>query len=870
MTLATGTRLGPYEILTLLGAGGMGEVYRARDTRLDRPVAIKVLPEDLASDDVRRERFEREARAVSGLNHPNICTLHDVGQQGGIHYLVMEYLEGEGLGERLSRGPLPMAEALRAGRQIADALDKAHRQGVVHRDLKAANIMLTRGGIKLLDFGLAKFRDEAQLSPLSDLTQDGSKALTSHGTIVGTLEYMAPEQLEGRDSGASADIFSLGVLLYEMVTGQRPFRGESAASVIAAIMDRDPVPMRELRPSIPRALDHVVMRCLRKLPEERWQSAADIMRELEWVEELSASGDSISPETGGLAGRATARHRLVGLWPVMVGVLIALAGLALTLNREAVLPEARLEISTPAAVDASMFAISPDGRKVVFVGQTDGGPILFLRLIESTVAEALSGTSGAAFPFWSPDGQAVAFFADGQLRRINLETRLVQSLAPAPLARGGSWSGDTILYVPNPNGPFFRIAASGGTPEPLDVRDQAANHFWPVFLPDGRHFLYSVTGGGVWVGDTGTDAARQLLDATHSSAVYAPTGHLLFVRQETLLAQEFDLDRRELGETPPFPVAEQVSSPAGHASVSVSAAGTILYRRGEAERRLVRLNRQGVRTAQTEPLAAWQTMALSPDGRRVSTGGADIRVLELGTNREERLTSDPSSEWMSVWSPDGRRLAFASDRMGRYGIYLIASSGQDTPTLLVDRGLPTDWSRDGRYLLYRSSADTATGDDIWAVEVDPPGMPFVVVQTEASERDAQFSPDGRWIAYESNRTGQYEVYVQLFMQPDRVEPVSIGGGVQPRWGPEGSELFYIALNGDMMSVPIDLPDSGEGEIGIGIGEPVPLFRTRIVAVVQQFRQQYAVFPDGQEFLMSVLPDENDMPPLTVIMNWPGR
>lgn len=863
MTLATGTRLGPYEILTLLGAGGMGEVYRARDTRLERSVAIKVLPEDLASDEVRRERFEREARAVSGLNHPNICTLHDVGQQGGIHYLVMEYLEGECLAERLARGPLPMAEALRAGRQIADALDKAHRQGVVHRDLKAANIMLTRGGIKLLDFGLAKFRDETKLSPLSDLTQDGSRALTSHGTIVGTLEYMAPEQLEGRDSGASADIFSLGVLLYEMATGQRPFRGESAASVIAAIMDRDPVPVRDLQPSVPGALDHIVARCLRKAPEERWQSAADIMRELEWVAELGSSKDAgVSPPA------PTPNRRLAGVWPVVLGFLIAVAGLTFALIREAVQPEARLEISTPAAVDASMFAISPDGREVAFVGQTDGGPVLFLRLIESTVAEALPGTSGAAFPFWAPDSQAVAFFADGQLRRINLETRLVQSLGAAPLARGGTWSGDTILYVPNPNGPFFRIAASGGTPESLDVNDQAANHFWPVFLPDGRHFLYYVTGGGVWVGDTGADPARPLLDATHSSAVYAPTGHLLFVRQETLLAQEFDAVRLRLDETPPFPVAEQVSSPGGHASVAVSAAGTILYRRGEAERRLVRLNRQGVRIAQTEPLAAWQTMALSPDGRRVSTGGADIRVVELGTNREERLTSEPSSEWMSVWSPDGRRLAFSSDRIGRYGIYVMASSGQDTPTLLVDRGLPTDWSGDGRYLLYRSSADTITGDDIWAVEVNPPGEPFVVVQTEATERDAQFSPDGRWIAYESNRTGQFEVYVQRFLEPDRVEPVSIGGGVQPRWGPGGDELFYIALNGDLTSVPIELPASGEGEIGIG--EPVPLFRTRIVAVVQQFRQQYAVFPDGQEFLMSVLPDENDMPPLTVIMNWPGR
>lgn len=861
MALETGTRLGPYEITAMLGVGGMGEVYRARDTRLDRSVAIKVLPEDLAADSVRRERFEREAKAVSGLSHPHICTLHDVGEQDGIHYLVMEYVEGEGLDHRLSKGPLPIREALRAGRQIADALDKAHRQGVVHRDLKPGNIILTSSGIKLLDFGLAKLRDsDAALTPLSELTEDGSKALTSHGTIMGTLDHMAPEQLEGRDAGPAADIFALGVLIYEMITGRSPFRRDTSAAVIAAIMDHDPEPMASHDPSVPRALDHIVRRCLSKSPEDRWQSAADVAQELDWAAEVVGEREEERVQT-----RVKTRGTFAGLYPLTLVVLIAAVAIVFALTRDRGGPEARLEISTPAAADSSMLAVSPDGLSVAFVANPESDSVLFVRSLDSTAAEVLPGTAGASFPFWSPDSQAIGFFADGQLKRINLGSRLVQTLAPAPLARGGSWSGDTILYVPNPNGPVFRLAASGlGAPEPLELQDQAGNHYWPFFLPDGRHFLYYVTGSGVWIGDVGGDAPRRILDSSHSSAVYSPSGHLIYVRQNTLMAHAFDAGSLKLaGE--PFPIAEQASSPGGHAAVSVSASGTIVYRSGEGRRRLVRFNRRGESSGPTEYPSAAQTMALSPDGRRVTTGGGDVWVLELGTNREERVTSDPSADWMSVWSPDGRRLAFASDRLGHYGIYTIASSGPAEAELLVDRGLPTDWSRDGRYLLFRSSADTATGDDIWALPMDPPGMPFVVVQSEATERDAQFSPDGGWIAYESNRSGQFEIYVQRFMSPGRVETVSVGGGAQPRWGPRGDELFYIALNGDLMSVRVGLPDSAEGDATIG--DPAPLFRTRIVSVVQQFRQQYAVFPDGDEFLMSLLPEDRDMPPITVILNW---
>jgi serine/threonine protein kinase/Tol biopolymer transport system component len=872
MALPGGTRLGPYEITSLLGAGGMGEVYRARDTRLDRSVAVKVLPEQFAKDEVRRERFEREARAVSGLNHPHICTLHDVGEQDGIHYLVMEHVEGEGLDRRLARGALPIREALGAARQIADALDKAHRQGVVHRDLKPGNIVLTGSGIKLLDFGLAKLKDAGGVlasasdptrsyPTSSDRTQDGAGMLTVHGSIVGTLDYMAPEQLEGKDAGVGSDIFALGVLVYEMVTGSRPFRGDSSAQLIAAIMEKEPPAISDKNPAAPPALDHIVRRCLAKSPEARWQNAGDLMRELAWVEEILSEGVPAPP--GSPRGRRS--HRSAWLQSALVGV-VAGAGLAFFLTRPAAPPEYRLEISTPVTVDGSMLAVSPDGRHVAFVANTENGAALFLRALSSTSAELLGGTEGAAFPFWSPDSQAIGFFANGQLVRINLASGLVQSLAAAPLARGGTWSGDTILYVPNPNGPVYRIPATGGTPVSLQLDDQAGNHYWPVFLPDGRHFLYFVTGSGVWVGDLDGSPPRRLLDENHSSAVWSPSGHLLFVRQGTLMAQAFDEGSLALRGNP-FPLAEQVPSPAGHAAVSVAGAGPVVFRSGEAPRSLVRLDRQGASIGQTGRLSAAQTMSLSPDGLRVATGGADIWVLELGTSRQERVTSDPGADWMSIWSPDGRELAFASDRLGRFGIYLTASGGAGAAELLVERGLPTDWSRDGGFLLYRSSADPVTGDDIWAMPMDPPGSPFAVVQTGATERDAQFSPDGRWIAYESDRTGQFEIYLQRFPSPDRVETVSIGGGAQPRWNPQGNELFYIALDGSLMSVPMALPAAADGPMEIG--QPRALFRTRIVSVVQQFRQQYSVFPDGQQFLMSVLPENQDMPPITVILNWAG-
>lgn len=861
MSLATGTRLGPYEITARLGAGGMGEVYRARDVRLDRTVAVKVLPEDLARDDVRLERFEREAKAVSTLNHPYICTLHDVGEQDGIHYLVMEYVEGEGLDDRLRRGRLPMQEALRASRQIADALDKAHHHGIIHRDLKPGNIILTESGIKLLDFGLAKLAagDEG-VAPLSDLTQGGSSELTAHGSIVGTLEHMAPEQLEGKTTGVPADIFALGTLIYEMVTGVGPFRRDSTANVIAAILDHEPPSMSTVEPATPEELDHIVWRCLRKTPEERWQDAGDVMRELEWVEELGTRKDS-----GPSAQGTGKRPRSIGALALGVVAVIVIAAAVFLMTRAPQGVEMRLEISTPATVDAGMLAVSPDGRAVVFVANTETGSRLLLRPLSSISAEALSGTEGAEFPFWSSDSQAIGFFADGQLKRINLESRLVQILGPASLGRGGTWSGDTILYVPNPNGPVFRVPAAGGRAEALELNDEAGNHAWPVFLPDGQHFLYFAAGSGVWVGDMEDSTPIHLLDDSYSSAVFSPTGHLLFVRQGALLAQEFDAGALGL-RGDPFPVAEQVPAPAGHAAVSVAGNGTIVYRSGEATRRLVRLDRQGREIGQPAVASAMQTLALSPDGMRVSTGGADIWTFELATSREERVTSEAAGEWMSVWSPDGNQLAFASNRLGRYGVYTIASSGTGPTQLIVERGLPTDWSADGKFLLYRAS-EPATGDDIWAVPMDPPGMPFPVVETDATERDAVFSPDGAWIAYESNRTGQFEIYVQSFPDPTRVRPVSVGGGAQPRWSADGTELFYIALNRDLMSVPIGLPTSGSGDISIG--EPQFLFRTRIIAVVQQFRQQYAVFPDGQEFLMSVLPDDRDTPPIDVILNWAG-
>ena len=569
MGLSTGTRLGPYEIASAVGAGGMGEVYRARDTRLDRTVAIKVLPQHLADTPEARQRFEREARAVSALNHPHICTLHDVGSQDGTEFLVMEYLEGETLAARLEKGPLPLEQVLKLGVEISDALDKAHRQGIIHRDLKPGNIMLTKSGAKLLDFGLAKAA--LPLASVATLTAAVTRTtpVTQQGTIVGTFQYMSPEQVEGKEVDARSDIFSFGAVLYEMVTGQRAFQGKSQLSVASAILEKEPAPISTAKPMTPPMMERAVNRCLAKEPDDRWQTARDLELELKWI---AGSGSQSA-----VAAPVIARNKIRELVAWIVAGVCALAAVTFGVLHWSHTPEkprvvrsyvkATLSSGFLFSGQVSGFALSPDGLRLAYVAlNANGKGGLWVRPLDSLQAQPLAGTDDASYPFWSPDSRTIGFFAGGKLKRIEASGGPPLTLCDAPLPRGGSWSqAEEILFAPNLNAPLFRVPASGGTATPVTSLDAAkgeVTHRWPQFLPDGRHFLYLAGSpyglkenpmNSVVVGSLDSKE-RKLLMHTHSSATYA-SGHILFLRQNTLMAQPFDAKRLEFtGEA--FPVAD--------------------------------------------------------------------------------------------------------------------------------------------------------------------------------------------------------------------------------------------------------------------------------------------------------------------------
>ncbi len=871
MSLSAGTRLGPYEVADQLGAGGMGEVYRATDTRLDRTVAIKVLPEHLADDPQRRERFEREARAVSSLNHPHICTLHDIGEQDGIHYLVMEYVEGDTLQQRLEKGRLPLDQALEYAIQIADALDKAHRQGVVHRDLKPGNIMLTKSGTKLLDFGLAKLKgDAADVSPLSQMpTQDAAAPLTAEGTILGTLQYMAPEQLEGREADARTDIFAFGAVVYELVTSKKAFEGASQASLIAAIIEREAQPLNQFQPRIPRALDRVVRRCLAKDPDERWQSAYDLMHEVKWI----ADDPTSAGETSTAQSTPPGPDRRVVISSVAVLTLIAIVVVMVALVPRSSAPKMILEITTPPTTEPGSVAVSPDGGKIVFVATSEGETRLWLRRLESGSAEPLPRTANPSLPFWSPDSRSIGFFADQKLKRIDIDPVVVRELADAPVGSGGSWnSDDVIVFAPTISGALFRIPAVGG--EPVQVTQQAgrtASHINPNFLPDGQHFLYR-TGNAIYVTNFEGLEPRLLLDTSGPVDFHAPSGQLLFTRQGVLFAQPFDLTRLELGGEPE-PVAEGLQAIA----LSASAAGPIVYRggRGSEDRQMVWFDQSGREIERVgNPIDDANAPTISPDQSivafqyRPTEGPFDIGLLDMDTGLLDNLTFSAEGDLFPVWSPSGGSVAFGAAHSGAFDLYEQSTAGGEAQLLFRSElnKLPMDWTVDGRFLLYRSLDPTA-GYDLWALRMDGSGETFPVVQTDADDRDGQFSPDGSWIAYQSNQSGQFEIYLQPFPGPGRSRQISPNGGTQVRWRADGRELFYIGLDGWLMAVPFNVPSGNDVEPG----RPVALFPTKVGGALQGVMpQQYAVSPDGDRFLMNLFLESDGTEPITVILNWrPG-
>ena len=869
MPLTPGTRLGPYEIVSALGEGGMGEVYRAHDTRLDRAVAVKVLPLHVAHDPEVRQRFEREARTLAALSHPHICPVFDVGQQDGVDFLVMEYLEGETLAQKIVKQPLPLDQCFRIGIQIADALDKAHRKGIVHRDVKPGNIMLTRSGAKLLDFGLAKLHPATTTVAGLSVAKTVSTPMTGQGMILGTLHYMAPEQVEGQEADARSDLFAFGAVLYEMATGKKAFEGKSAASVMAAILERDAPMLSSLQPLAPHALDHLVSQCLAKDPEERWQSAGDVMRELRWIAAAGVHTIASVPTSA----RATTKERLAWAAALAAATVAALVfGYSAFLTKPDA-PETHLEITTPPTSDPVTFAISPDGRKIVFAATSDEQPRLWLRSLDSGSVRPLPGTDRGRVPFWSPDSRSIGFFADGTFRRLDIDTGSVTELLKAVTSTGGTWSAEGVILLAMGNvQPIWRVAADGGVPTQVTKNAAGISHRTPRFLPDGRRFLYTIAGSpetrGIYVATLDGSESRRLLDV-ESPATYS-AGHLFYVLKDTLFARPIDPSALAFtGE--PVRVAE------GVAAFSVSAEGTITYRTGPntgtnpaGARQLAWFDRSGRLLERVSDSSNTGPPTLSPDGRRILLMRAnDIWSLETTREAMERLTTNPGTDAFAVWSPNGKEIAFQSYQKGLAGeIYRKPAAGGVEERILTtpDVTHPMDWSPDGRFVLYRTQPQGSNTSqwNLWAVPVERDGKPFPVVQSDFDERDGQFSPDGKWIAFESNETGRYEIYLQPFPTGAKTI-VSSGGGAPVRWHRNGRELFYIAMDGQLMSVPIRLEGQPE------IGKPIPLFRTSVggAVAVGVSRQQYAVSADGQRFLMNIVVAEANASPISLILGWNG-
>ncbi len=893
MATAVGTRLGPYQIEAAIGAGGMGEVYRAKDTRLDRTVAVKVLPAQLAKNPEFRQRFDREARAVSQLSHPNICALYDVGSEEGLDYLVMEYLEGETLADRLAKGALPIDQVLTLGIQMADALDRAHKQGIVHRDLKPGNVMLTKAGLKLLDFGLAKQQlsaIETEISKVSSLPTRGpqERALTEEGTILGTFQYMSPEQLEGKEADARTDIFALGCVLHEMATAQKAFSGKSRASLIAAILEREPAPISSIAPMTPPALDRVVKTCMAKDPDDRFQTAHDIKLQLQWIAEGGSQAGLPAP----IAARRRSRERLFMAAAAAFGLTAAALGARLVLNRAepARIVQSSLLAPEKVAFDFSNgpMALSPDGSRVAFIGVgADGKSQIWIRPLSGLSAQALQGTEGGAYPFWSPDNQYVAFFTNGKLRRIDASGGPPESICDAPQGRGGSWGPDgTILLAPNANSGIFKVPATGGTPvavTKLDESKQENSHRWPVWLPEGRHFLYfaqtpqttsegSGVGNSVWVGSADGNGSKLLFRAD-SQALHAPPGYVLFWREGSLVAQKFDAAKQSVtGDA--FPVAENVQRlpSRNFAYFSISSNGLLVYQGGAlaGQSQLAWYDRSG---RELEKLSAPGDVArprLSHDGKRLAvdirdpqSGNNDVWIYEFARKTLTRFTFDAARDAGPIWSPDDSFIAFASNRKGNMDVYRKPVAGAGTEELLFEgpaEETPQSWSSDGRTLLLESrngANRTRGGGEIWSYSfAEKKGAAFHATEFNAGE--PVFSPDGRFAVYVSAESGRFEIYVMAFPGPGGKWQVSTEGGEDPSWSHDGKEIFYIAHGNRLMVVPVKVGPDPEP------GTPKLLFEARFR---QDIGQQYNATADAQRFLIAADLSEASASPITLIQNW---
>ena len=869
----------------------MGEVYKAQDTRLDRSVAIKVLPAQFAADPQFRERFDREAKAISQLSHPHICTLHDVGRQDGIDYLVMEYLEGQTLAERLQIGALTLDHALQCAIQIADALDTAHRQGIVHRDLKPGNIMLTRSGVKLLDFGLAKASRPA-IGGASLSMLPTTPPMTAQGTILGTLQYMAPEQLEGKEADARTDLFAFGAVVYEMLTGKKAFEGKSQASLIGSILKDTPKSVSTLQPVAPPALDHLIAVCLEKDPEDRWQTARDVWRELRWIAEGRTDI--------GLAQVAAPHPRSQALaWVLRAVATLLIFALAvpafLYLRGPRETDEMRFLVSVPAMANPTALTVSPDGRWIAFVAAASvGTTALFIRPIGSVTPQKLNGTEGFAAigpagtgptgpHFWSPDSRSIAFVAGGSLKKVDVSGGPPQDLCKVSNFRGGTWNNGGVIVFGSNTG-LHRVSATGGEPAAitaLDPSQQETAHAAPYFLPDGRHYLYStIAAQGSSAIDVGSldSKERVRLFVAQSGAIYAAPGYLLFHREGTLFAQPFDANRLELTGDP-VRVADQVATSFTQAAFAVSQNGVLVYRTGSGappSSQFLWFDRAGKPLGSAgEPGGYDPYFDLSPDGKLIAVSqrdatnfAGDIWLIDWARGARTRFTLDSpvttDGQRDVVWSPDGRRIAFSSFKKGNRDVVVKNASGLGEETALLDspnREVLEDWSKDGRYIAYGldSGPNGTPAQDLYVLPLFGDRKPIPIVQSPFQENEASFSFDGKWLAYGSNESGRFQTYVMSFPALDLKRQVSTNGGSQPRWRQDGKELYYLAADGKLMAVDITAGAT------LDSGTPRELFDTGLT--LSPLQDQYRVTPDAQRFLVLKPVTEATPTPITVVVNW---
>ena len=844
MSIDSGTRLGPYEVVARIGAGGMGEVFKARDTRLDRSVAIKILPREFSANAQLRTRFEREAKAISQLTHPNICTLHDVGSENGISYLVMELLDGESLADRLTRGPLPIPEVIRVGAQIADALANAHRRGVVHRDLKPGNIMLTKTGAKLLDFGLAKVGPALTSSSESiALGATEHRPLTEQGTILGTFQYMSPEQLEGEEADSRTDIFALGAVLYEMATGQRAFQGKNKTSLIAAIVSGEPRSLRELQPLTPPAFEHVVARCLAKDREERWQSAQDIAEELRWISEAGSAAGVAAP----VLHRRHSRERLAWiLVALLVPAVLIASWLAMRPEPPRLVQRTTIPLTAGHEVNEGnpSIAISPDGTRIVYRAGGTGND-LYMRTLSAPSWKATGVGPGASAPFFSPDGKWLAFFRAGALNKVPTDGGSAVSLTPVPNHRGGTWSEDGALYyTPSPSSGIWRVAASGGAAKEItrpDRKNGENSHRWPQALPGGKHLLMTIRTSRISSFDDARIGVLTLADGTWRTVLegatfarYVPTGHLVFVRGTALYALPFDLKKLETTGTP-VEVVDRVWAfgDMGSAQYAFSSRGSLIYLGGAGDWPS-RLSNGGVTIATFDATGVKElgkssrllfSPRVSPDGRfiaaRVSAANDDVSIFDIARRSFTRLTFEDGDEWQPVWSPDGRFVYYAwSQDDADHCLVVRAADGSGEPRVLAKDTqpvVPASTSPDGAWIACDVfSGSPQTGSDI-AILSTKDGSKQMLVKTPFNEFGAQFAPDGKWIAYTSTESGRAEVYVRSVRPGGGRWQVSVDGGRDARWAADGKAIVY-RFRSDIFRVSVD-----DTRDSLAVGTPVRLF-----------------------------------------------